>query len=56
MSKKTDVEKTAEAMIKAGEKLLDDAKSIHAPCNNAYKDNRDGRTSCSCWRCRPEWV
>ena len=34
------------------DKILDDAKSIHAPCENAYKDSRDGLTVCTCWRCR----
>ena len=54
MSDKTDLEKTAEAMKKMADKMLDDAKSIHAPCKNAYKDSRDGLTSCACWRCRPQ--
>lgn len=54
MSKKSEIERTAEAMIRAGEKLLDDARSIHAPCKNAYKDSRDGFTYCTCWRCRPQ--
>lgn len=53
---KTESEKMAEAMIEAGKKVLDDARSIHAPCENAYKDSRDGRGPCSCWRCRPDWV
>ena len=34
------------------DKVLDDKKSIHAPCKNAYKDSRDGFTICHCWRCR----
>lgn len=54
MADKTDVEKMAEAMKKAADKMLNDAKSIHAPCKNAYKDNRDGRGLCSCWRCTPQ--
>ena len=42
---------------KALDELLNDKKSIHAPCENAYKDDRDGRAAdCTCWRCRPDWV
>jgi len=47
-------EKLAKAMKEAADKLLNDEKSILAPCKNAYKDSRDGLTSCSCWRCRPD--
>lgn len=39
---------------RALDKILDDRRSIKAPCNNAYKDSRDGNEQCSCWRCRPE--
>ena len=56
MTDKTDIEKTAQAMIEAGNKMLNDAKSIKAPCNNAYCDGRDMRGPCSCWRCTPERV
>jgi len=36
------------------DKVLNDRKSIHAPCKNAYKDSRDGWSpSCPCWRCNP---
>ena len=35
------------------DKILDDRRSIHAPCENAYKDSRDGLSYCACWRCRP---
>lgn len=52
-----DVERTAEAMMKAAEKLLNDAKSTKAPCKNAYMEKgRDGYSPCPCWRCRPDWV
>lgn len=28
-------------------------RNIYGPCNNAYKDSRDGLQSCPCWRCSP---
>lgn len=57
MSEKNDTEKAAEAMIRAGKKMLDDARSIYAPCKNAYMEKgRDGHVPCDCWRCRPDWV
>jgi hypothetical protein len=51
-----EIEKMAEAMVKAANKILNDARSPKAPCLNAYKDGRDGgRERCSCWRCIPDW-
>ena len=41
-------------MKRALDQILDDRRSIHAPCENAYKDSRDGRSYCACWRCRPD--
>jgi hypothetical protein len=54
MSDKNAVEQLAEAMKIAADRMLNDTKSIYAPCNNAYMDSRDGRTTCSCWRCAPK--
>ncbi len=36
------------------DQVLNSKRSVHAPCNNAYKDSRDGYVQCSCWRCRPD--
>ena len=48
-----DIDKEVIAMRDALAKVLDDRRSIHAPCINAYKDSRDGWSpSCACWRCR----
>ena len=47
-----DIDKEVIALKKAMDKILDDRRSIHAPCENAYKDSRDGLCRCFCWRCR----
>lgn len=50
---KNNLEIMTQAMKEAADKILNDSKSIHAPCDNAYKDNRDGiNYSCPCWRCK----
>jgi len=50
-------DKTILAMKAALDKVLNDRRSIHAPCENAYMEKgRDGHVPCSCWRCKPEWV
>ena len=51
----SETEKMAQAMIKAANKILNDARSNKAPCLNAYKDGRDGLMDCACWRCIPDW-
>jgi len=46
-------EKLALSLKKMADAALNDAKSIYAPCKNAYMEKgRDGHTLCSCWRCR----
>jgi hypothetical protein len=47
-----DIDKEVIALKAAMDKILDDRRSIHAPCENAYKDGRDGLCFCACWRCR----
>lgn len=49
-----EIEKTVVAMRTLADKMLNNAKSIHAPCENAYTTTKSRMSSCSCWRCLPK--
>jgi hypothetical protein len=51
----TEEEKQLLQMKESINRILNDKRSIHAPCENAYMEKgRDGHTTCYCWRCTPE--